>query len=751
MSSSSLPKEAQTFEGLVENVFFHNEDNGFTVFLLSEANQNKKSIVCTGTLPSLMVGEKVKVNGSYVKNPKYGLQLNVDRLEKSEPTTLEDIERYLGTGVITGIGKAMAKRIVEKFGEQTLEVFAEEPERLAEIKGITFEKAAKMGTVFHEKTDERRAMLFLQNYDISPTFATRIYKKFGEATAEIVKKNPYRLADEISGIGFRKADAIANKVGIAFDSDVRVKAGLKFCLSNASTQGHVYLPKKVLVEDAAELLQIPIEQVLSAFAELSMERVFCLENLPGDEVAVYMNAFFYAENYVAKKILDLSGCVESTQANTDSDIEEIESETNMPLADNQKLAVKESIKSGVLVVTGGPGTGKTTTLNTIIKLMQKKGLEIELAAPTGRAARRMSETTGLDAKTIHRLLEISYLVDDPKRQTFNKNEDNPIEADVIIIDESSMVDILLMQHLLKAIAPGTRLIMVGDADQLPSVGPGNVLRDIINSDCVNVVRLTEIFRQAQESAIVMNAHRINRGEYPSINEKSKDFFFIKKSSTDDTVRTIVELVIERLPAYLNCDMFTDIQVLTPMRKSIIGVNNLNEELQQNMNPPMPSKSEKESREVVFREGDKVMQIKNNYSASWRVISPGGAILEKGMGVFNGDQGCIQEINNENEYVLVKFDDERVVEYGFNQLDELELSFAVTIHKSQGSEYKAVVIPVHSGPPMLMSKNLLYTAVTRAKELVVIVGTEEMLRRMISNNKETRRYTFLANRLSQGKT
>jgi exodeoxyribonuclease V alpha subunit len=507
-----------------------------------------------------------------------------------------------------------------------------------------------------------------------------------------------------------------------------------------------FLPKTVLLEEAAQLLQLSGELIESGFIELSMDRQFCIETIPNNITAVYMNTFYYAENYTAKKLVDLSGHLQAVQSNAASDIRQIEAETGVSLADNQKLAVEESIKSGVIVITGGPGTGKTTTINTIIKLMQKSGLEIELAAPTGRAAKRMSETTGLEAKTIHRLLEISYLADDPRRQTFQKNEDNPIETDVIIIDESSMVDILLMFHLLKAIVPGTRLVMVGDADQLPSVGPGNVLRDIINSGCVNVVRLTEIFRQAQESAIVMNAHKINRGEYPSLNEKRKDFFFINKQSLDETVKTIVELVTKRLPGYLDCNMFNDIQVLTPMRKSLIGVYNLNEELQQNMNPPSSTKREKEYRSVVFREGDKVMQIKNNYSANWRVINTAGEVLDKGTGVFNGDQGCIKEINDDNEYLSVKFDDDRVVEYAFSQLDDLELSFAVTIHKSQGSEYKAVVIPVQSGPPMLMSKNLLYTAVTRAKDLVVIVGTNEMLKRMIANNKETHRYTQLAERL-----
>ncbi|MDR1560329.1 MAG: ATP-dependent RecD-like DNA helicase [Clostridiales bacterium] len=737
-------KEAQNIEGVVENVIYHNEDNGFTVFSLAENAKNSKNIICTGNLPRLNTGETVKLRGSFVNNPKYGVQLAVDHIEKSEPTTLQGIEKYLGSGVISGIGQRLAKRIVDTFGEQTLTVIDETPERLAEIKGISLEKAAGIGAVYHEQSELRRAVLFLQDYGISPTFAQRIYKRFREATQDIVKSNPYVLADEIAGIGFKTADAIAARVGMPFDSVQRVKAGLKYTLSQAASNGHVYLPKQVLLEDAAALLQLPGELIEIGFTELSMDRSLVVETQP-DGVAVYQNAFFYAENYIAKKLTDLAGSVHGKTIN-DLDIDRIEAETGVALASNQRRAVEEAFKSGVLVITGGPGTGKTTTINAIIKLMLKQGLEMELAAPTGRAAKRVSETTGLDAKTIHRLLEISYMSDDPRRQTFSRNEDNPLETDVIIIDESSMVDILLMHHLLKAIALGTRLILVGDVDQLPSVGPGNVLRDIIDSDRVDVVRLTEIFRQAQESAIVMNAHRINRGEYPALNDKSKDFFFIKRQTAEETEQTIIQLVTRRLPGYMGCDMFSDIQVLSPTRKSIIGVNSLNMDLQRHMNPPSPDKREKEYRNLLFREGDKVMQMKNNYSVAWRVENGAGRVTDEGVGVFNGDQGCITKINDEDEYLTVKFDDDRVVRYDFNQLDELELSFAVTIHKAQGSEYKAVVIPVHTGPPMLMSKNLLYTAVTRAKELVVIVGTEEMLKRMVANNRETHRYTLLSARI-----
>ena len=743
-------REPQNIEGVVENVIFHNEDNGFTVFSLAESDKrDEDSIVCTGNLPRLIVGETVKLRGFYVNNPKYGMQLTVEYIEKSAPITVQGIEKYLGSGVISGIGERMAKRIVERFGENTLAVIDETPERLAEVKGISAERAAIIGGVYHEQAELRRAILFLQDYGISPAYAMRIYQRFREATQDIVKSNPYVLADVIAGIGFKTADEIAARAGIPPDSIQRVKAGLKYTLSQSSLNGHVYLPKTVLLSDAALLLQLPEELIEAGFAELSMDRSFCLEALPEGGTAVYLNAFYYAENYIAKKLSDLTKLFTEEQSDPDIDFGEIEAETGVALAANQKLAAEEALTSGVLVITGGPGTGKTTIIKTIIKLLEKNGLDIELAAPTGRAAKRISETTGMDAKTIHRLLEISYMSDDPKRQTFQRDEDNPLEAGVIIIDESSMVDLLLMHHLLKAVAPGTRLILVGDVDQLPSVGPGNVLRDIIDSGCVNVVRLTEIFRQAQESAIVMNAHRINHGGYPVLNDgKSNDFFFLKRQSAEETAQTIIELVTRRLPGYIDCDIFSDIQVLTPMRKSVIGVNSLNGVLQNCMNPPSPLKKEKEYRNVVFREGDKVMQIKNNYSATWKTENAGGAVTDAGIGVFNGDQGCIKEINDEEEYLSVRFDDDRIVKYDFAGLDELELSYAVTIHKSQGSEYKVVVIPVHSGPPMLMSKNLLYTAVTRAREMVVLVGAEDMLRRMIANNRETHRYTLLARRIKK---
>ena len=742
-------KEILNIEGTVESIIFYNEDNGFTVFSLSENIKNKgDNIVCTGNLPRLIVGETVKLRGFYVKNPKYGMQLSVDYIEKSDPTTIQGIEKYLGSGVIKGLGERLAKRIVDKFGEQTLSVIDETPERLAEIKGISLEKAVDIGAVYHEQAELRRAVLFLQDYGITPAFAMKIYQRFGEATQDIVKSNPYVLADEISGIGFKTADDIAARVGIPFDSINRVKAGLKYILSQASTKGHVFLPKTALMEDTGQLLQLPGEFIENGFIEMSMDRLFCVEALPDADTAVYLNAFYYAENYIAKKLTDLAMYIPNNHANNDNEITQIEAETGVTLAANQKLAADEAIKRGVMVITGGPGTGKTTTINTIIKRMQNSGLEIELAAPTGRAAKRMSETTGMEAKTIHRLLEITRMSDDPRRQTFLRNEDNPLETDAIIIDESSMVDILLMYHLLKAVAPGTRLILVGDVDQLPSVGPGNVLRDIIDSGCVNVVRLTEIFRQAQESAIVMNAHRINRGEYPVLNDRNKDFFFIKKQLPEETAQSIIQLVTKRLPGYMDCDMFTDIQVLSPMRKSVIGVNSLNADLQQCMNPPAPDKREKEYRDITFREGDKVMQIKNNYNVTWRLENAAGRVMDEGLGIFNGDQGCIKAINDEDEYLTVKFDDDRIVDYGFAELDELELSYAVTVHKSQGSEYKAVVIPVHSGPPMLMSKNLLYTAVTRAKDIVVIVGMEETMKRMIANNREARRYTMLAGRIKK---
>ncbi|HOA80691.1 MAG TPA: ATP-dependent RecD-like DNA helicase, partial [Defluviitaleaceae bacterium] len=586
---------------------------------------------------------------------------------------------------------------------------------------------------------------FLQEYGISTSYALKIYKQYGEATIDIIKTNPYRLAEDIFGIGFKMADKIGMTIGVDEASPHRIKAGIKYILNQYSNNGHVYVPRDKLLAAAYKLLEIPEELIENALIELQVFKDIYQEKLEGVDV-VYLSSFYYKEINVARRLLDLSSMKQEINSKEiEERIERLEKQKDIKLADEQKEAIKQAMGEGVLIITGGPGTGKTTTINIIISLLEEEGLDVILAAPTGRAAKRMTEATGKESGTIHRLLEISFIEEDNRKQIFERNEERPLEADVVIIDEMSMVDILLMDSLLKAIAPGTRLICVGDVDQLPSVGPGNVLKDMIRSQTIKVVRLTEIFRQAGESAIVMNAHKINNGEYPLLNEKEKDFFFIKRSIQEELIDTIKELILHRLPSYIKCNPLKDIQVLTPMRKSTLGASNLNTILQKALNPPSKKKKEKSYGIVTYREGDKVMQIKNNYNIPWKIYSKSGIKIDEGVGVFNGDSGIIAEIDETGQSLTVIFDDMKTVEYDFSQLDELELAYAVTIHKSQGSEYPIVIIPIHSGPPMLMNRNLLYTAVTRAKELVVIVGVTSTLYRMIDNNREIDRYSTLSYR------
>lgn len=730
-------------EGIVEDIIFRNEENGYTVCSVQVKDEE---IVCVGTLLEVYPGENIKLIGSWVTHPIYGNQFQIDTYEKTIPKTEEGIEKYLSSGVIKGIGSGLARRIVEKFGLDTLRVIEEEWERLEEVKGISKQKALQIGEIFHEQRELRRAILFLQDYGISPSYALKIYKQYGEGTIDIVKNNPYRLAEDVFGIGFKMADQIAETIGIAEDSPHRIKAGIKFILNQYSNNGHIYMLRENLKQAAYELLGVSEELIENALIELQIYKQIWQEKMEDIE-AVYLTPFYYAEMNTAKRLMDYKINKDEAQSKgMDKRIDKLEKEKKIKLAPEQRQAVKEAMTEGVLIITGGPGTGKTTTINSIISLLEEEGYEVILAAPTGRAAKRMSEATGKEAGTIHRLLEITFLEEDNKKQIFERNEERPLEADVIIIDEMSMVDILLMNSLLKAVAPGTRLIFVGDVDQLPSVGPGNVLKDMIRSQTIKVIRLTEVFRQARESAIVMNAHRINRGEYPLLNEKDKDFFFIKKSIQEEVIETIKQLILHRLPSFAKCDPIKDIQVLTPMRKSPLGVGYLNTILQKALNPPSKKKREKEYRMNLFREGDKVMQIKNNYNIPWKIYNDVGIRIDEGVGVFNGDEGSIQEINEEAQTLTVLFDDLKTVEYDFSQLDELELAYAVTIHKSQGSEYPIVIIPIHSGPPMLMNRNLLYTAVTRAKQLVVMVGLTDTLHRMVDNNREINRYSSLAYRL-----
>ncbi|HIT86211.1 MAG TPA: ATP-dependent RecD-like DNA helicase [Candidatus Coprocola pullicola] len=735
--------EQKVLHGTIEDIIFQNIENGYAVFTVSSG---ETQTTCVGIVPHLHTGESVEISGNWTVHATYGKQFQVQSYEKSIPTTEEGIEKYLASGVIKGIGAKTAKKIVERFGEDSFYIIEEKTERLAEIKGITLEKALKIGTLFREQHQQRKAMLFLQDFGVTPTFAMKIYKKYKDRTFDVVKNNPYRLADDILGIGFKMADKMAAAAGIPFNSSDRICSAIKFVLNKAVNNGNVFLPKQMLLQQTQELLQLYDFDIENYIKELQINNQVWQEKREGIDY-VYLTPFYYAEIAVAKKMLELAEDFEY-QNGTDIEkaIEKVEQQTGILLAQQQKKAVIDAMTYGVLIITGGPGTGKTTTINTILKILQEEENDILLAAPTGRAAKRMTEATGMEAQTIHRMLGINFVNEDSRRQTFDKNEENPIDADIIIIDESSMIDISLMHSLLKAISPGTRLILVGDVDQLPSVGAGNVLKDLILSEKLPVVRLEQIFRQAQESAIIMNAHRINQGKTLVLNEKEKDFFFVKRAYSEDVVRAIVELATKRLPKFMNCHSVKDIQVLTPMRKSPIGVQNLNMVLQQALNPPEEGKNEKAFRNITFREGDKVMQIKNNYNIVWKIYTALGKVKEEGVGIFNGDEGTITNIDDVNETLDVTFDDEKCVTYDFTQLEELELAYAITIHKSQGSEYPVVIIPIHNGPPMLMTRNLLYTAVTRAKQLVVLVGLEEKISAMVANKREIDRYSSLAYRL-----
>lgn len=731
--------------GEVEDVIFQNTDNGYTVFsLMTEEDE----ITCVGVLPQLHSGEALVIHGEWKTHPVYGRQVQVEYYEKSMPTTEAGMERYLASGLIKGIGTKMARRIIEKFGETAFYVIEEKPDLLTDIRGITYEKAQRISETFREQHELRRAMMFLQGFDISPAYAMKIYKKYKNRTFDIVKNNPYRLADDVMGIGFKMADKMAANVGVAEDDPNRVKAAVKYVLNNAAANGDCYLPKEKLIGQAVELLGLHPMVVENAIRELQVDSQLWQERLAetGEE-CVYLNYYFYAEMAVAKHLLELSAEYEPADADSIARaIVRVEQETGVTLAEEQRLAVLEAMSCGVLVITGGPGTGKTTTINTILRILREEDQEVVLAAPTGRAAKRMTEATGMEAQTIHRLLGISFVNEDSRRQSFERDEDNPIEADVIIIDETSMVDIGLMQALLRAVERGSRIIFVGDVDQLPSVGPGNVLKDMIRSERLKVVRLRHVFRQAQESAIIMNAHRINGGQEPVLNEAGTDFFFMRRAYAEEAVGTIQELVKTRLPKFTGCDGLQEMQVLTPMRKGILGVQNLNQVLQRTLNPPEKGKREFVFRQTTFREGDKVMQIKNNYNMAWRSHDKQGKRTDEGAGVFNGDCGMVLSIDTNAETLRVLFDDGKVVDYDFSQLEELELAYAITIHKSQGSEYPVVILPVYSGPPMLMTRNLLYTAITRAKMLVVLVGLRETVSGMIANNREISRYTGLAQRI-----
>lgn len=731
-------------EGTVEDVIFHNDDNGYAVFDFKSDDGDE--IICVGTVPQIRRGDMLKLTGGMVIHPTYGLQFKVEFYERVVPTTAVAIEKYLSSGIVKGIGPKTAKKIVDKFGAATFYVIEEKFDRLVEIKGITYDKALAVHNSFCSQRDIRKVMLYLQEFGVTPAFAMKVYKKYGYRTIDIIKENPYRMAEDIAGIGFKTADRIAYSMGIPTDSPNRVKSGIKYILSESLLDGNVFMPKDSLIRQAGEILSVDEEMVDNCLRELQIEHKVFNENIDGTD-AVYLMTMYYTEISAAKKLLELSFFHDDADLRKiDDKIDAVEDLSGICLAKQQRTAVIEAMREGVLVITGGPGTGKTTIIHTIIQIFKSSGMEVVLAAPTGRAAKRMTETTGIEAKTIHRMLGVAYVDDDNGRQKFDKNETETIEADVIIIDEVSMVDMQLFNNLLKAIEPGTRLILVGDANQLTSVAAGNVLKDIIKSKKIKVVRLTEIFRQARESAIITNAHKINSGEEPVMNGNNTDFFFVNAQYAPEVPGKIVELITKRLPKFTGVDSFSDMQVLTPMRKGDIGAAGLNKTLQKALNPPSDGKKEFETSSCTFREGDKVMQIKNNYNISWKIENRLGKVIDDGTGIYNGDMGIIKSINKQAETITVLFDDMRQAVYEFTALDELELAYAVTIHKSQGSEYPVVIIPIHSGPPMLMSRNLLYTAVTRAKKFVIIVGLKSSVNRMVANDREVSRYSGFAYRL-----
>lgn len=730
-----------SLSGFVEKIKYRNEENGYAILSVESGGED---YVLVGTFPMISEGEYITAEGHFQLHPTYGEQLAVETYEIKTPEDSASVQRYLSSGAVKGVGEALAKRIVKKFKNDTLRILEEEPERLAEVKGISERLAMEIAGQIEEKRELRRAMLFLSGYGIRMNLAVKIYQRYGDEVYTLLRENPYRIADDLSGVGFQTADEIARRMGVRADSETRIRSGALYVLRLAVQEGHCYLPESVLRERLTKLLQLEPENLKELLAELQMEKRVVLRRT-GEESGdckVYLANYDRMELHVAAMLGELDLREARPGIRAAEELALLEEEAAGPVLDEtQRRAVLAAVQSGLLIITGGPGTGKTTTINAIIRCFEAEGAEILLAAPTGRAAARMTEATGREAKTIHRLLEVSGA---PSEQNegengkenwssirFDRNKEQPLEADCIIIDEMSMVDLRLFHALLQAVPVGAHLILVGDSNQLPSVGAGNVLRDLIDSGCLPVVQLTQIYRQAAESDIVVNAHKMMDEEAIDLGKRSKDFLFIRQNTVEGVIETMLRLLTEKLPAYVGTEA-KSIQLLTPVRRGALGVAGLNPVLQAKLNPPGAGKAEREFAHALFRVGDKLMQIKNNYQ----------------RGVYNGDVGILIDINRFTETLTVRFDEEREVEYGFADVEELELAYAVTIHKSQGSEYPAVVIPVFSGPRMLRTRNLIYTAVTRAKKCVVLIGEPSYFYEMVGNTKELERYTGLAARLRE---
>ena len=734
--------------GYVENIIFRNTDNGYTVL---DFVADEDLVTCTGIFPVIGEGENLLLKGDFVDHPTYGRQFKVASYEVEAPADELSMERYLGSGAIKGIGPKLAARVVKKFGADTFRIIEDEPERLAEVKGISITKAMEISDQIVGAKDIRNAIIFLDKYGLHGNKAIKIYNRFGNEIYNVIQNNPYKLADEISGIGFKTADEIASQVGIKVDSEFRIKGGIQYILSQGAGMGHTYLPIETLTRMSQDLLGVDADSIDAQIMNLAMDRKLIIKKDSEGNSQIYSRSFYRMEESIAGMLRELDVTYKVDKEDLSNTIRRIEIEEEIELDELQKNAVIAAAERGFFVLTGGPGTGKTTTITTMIRLFENEGYNIFLAAPTGRAAKRMSEATGYEARTIHRMLEVSGNISDDDDNTsfarFERNEDNPLECDVIIIDEMSMVDVSLMYALLKAISPGTRLILVGDEHQLPSVGPGNVLKDILASQKFTSVTLEKIFRQAQESDIVMNAHKIHQGEHVVLDNKSKDFFFLKRNDADTIISVMLTLVRDKMPKYVDAGI-SEIQVLTPTRKGLIGVERLNGILQNFLNPPSPNKKEWSGDTRIFREGDKVMQIRNDYQLEWEITGNYNIAIEKGVGVFNGDVGIIKDINDWAKTITVEYEEGRKVVYPFASLDELELAYAITIHKSQGSEYPAVVMPIMEGPKMLMNRNILYTAITRAKKCVTMVGDADVFYSMVDNTSQAKRYSGLSARIEE---